>query len=150
MRKGPNGGAWYRWQRPPDRLPTAAAVDGWREGTPKGFRFAAKGSRYLTHMKRLKDSGPGIERYFDLVLRLGKKLSVVLWQLPPQMNKADPERLAQFLGKLPRRGLRHALEFRSASWYAGSQRSPRRPGKLRECCSRPAPDRCGCAGMSAG
>jgi len=99
------------------RLPTAAAVDGWREGTPEGFRFAAKGSRYLTHMKRLKDPGPGIERYFDLVLRLGKKLSVVLWQLPPQMNTADPERLAQFLEKLPRRGLRHALEFRSASWY---------------------------------
>src|SRR5437870_3311903 len=60
----------------------------------------------------------GIERYFDLILRLGKKLSVVLWQLPPQMNKADPERLAQFLGKLPRRGFRHAFEFRSASWYA--------------------------------
>jgi uncharacterized protein YecE (DUF72 family) len=100
------------------RLPTAAAVDGWREGTPPGFRFAAKGSRYLTHMKRLKDPGPGIERYFDLILRLGKKLSVVLWQLPPQMDKADPERLAQFLGKLPRRGFRHALEFRSASWYA--------------------------------
>src|SRR5437660_377218 len=82
----------------------AAPVDGWREGTPPGFRFAANGSRYLTHMKRLKDPGPGIERYFDLILRLGKKLSVVLWQLPPQMNKADPERLAQFLRKLPRRG----------------------------------------------
>jgi len=40
------------------RLPTPSAVDGWREGTPRGFRFAAKGSRYLTHMKRLKDAGP--------------------------------------------------------------------------------------------
>jgi len=99
------------------RLPTATAVDGWREGTPAGFRFAVKGSRYLTHMKRLKDPGAGIDRYFELILRLGRKLSVVLWQLPPQMDKADPDRLAQFLEKLPRKNLRHAVEFRSASWY---------------------------------
>ena len=99
------------------RLPTESAVDGWRKGTPPGFTFAAKGSRYLTHMKRLKDPGPGIDRYFDLILRLRRKLSVVLWQLPPQMNKADPARLAGFLEKLPRKGLRHAVEFRSDSWY---------------------------------
>ena len=102
------------------RLPTAKAVDGWREGTPEGFLFAAKGSRYLTHMKRLKDVGDGIDRYFDLILRLGRKLSVVLWQLPPQMNRADPERLARFLEALPRKGLRHAVEFRSAAWYVDS------------------------------
>lgn len=100
------------------RLPTPSAVDGWREGTPPGFRFAAKGSRYLTHMKRLKDPGPGIERYFEVIQRLGRKLSVVLWQLPPQMNKPDPDRLARFLEKVPHRGLRHAVEFRSASWYS--------------------------------
>jgi uncharacterized protein YecE (DUF72 family) len=99
------------------RLPTAKAVDGWREGTPRGFLFAVKGSRYLTHMKRLKDPGPGIDRYFEPILRLGRKLSVVLWQLPPQMNRADPERLARFLEALPRKGLRHAVEFRSAAWY---------------------------------
>jgi uncharacterized protein YecE (DUF72 family) len=99
------------------RLPTASAVDGWREGTPAAFRFAAKGSRYLTHMKRLKDPGEGIERYFDVVSRLGRKLSVVLWQLPPQMKRADPDRLASFLKKLPHRGLRHAVEFRSDAWY---------------------------------
>ena len=99
------------------RLPTSSAVDGWREGTPRGFVFAAKGSRYLTHMKRLTDPGPGIHRYFEIVSRLGKKLSVVLWQLPPQMDRPNPERLASFLEKLPRRGLRHAVEFRSANWY---------------------------------
>ena len=98
------------------RLPTPAAVDGWRDGTPPGFRFAVKGSRYLTHMKRLTDPGPGIEKYFEVISRLRRKLSVVLWQLPPQMSKADPQRLAQFLGKLPRR-VRHAVEFRSDSWY---------------------------------
>jgi uncharacterized protein YecE (DUF72 family) len=99
------------------RLPRPSAVDGWREGTPRGFVFAAKGSRYLTHMKRLKDPGEGIDRYFEVVSRLGRKLSVVLWQLPPQMNRADPERLSSFLARVPRRGLRHAVEFRSAAWY---------------------------------
>jgi uncharacterized protein YecE (DUF72 family) len=102
------------------RLPTPKAVDGWRDGSQRGFRFAAKGSRYLTHMKRLKDPGPGIDRYFERIERLGQKLSVVLWQLPPQMAKADAGRLEQFLEKLPRRaGLRYAVEFRSDAWYTG-------------------------------
>jgi uncharacterized protein YecE (DUF72 family) len=99
------------------RLPAPTTVDGWREGTPPGFVFATKGSRYLTHMKRLTDAGPGIDRYFELILRLRKKLSVVLWQLPPQMSRADPDRLARFLQALPRGGLRHAVEFRSPAWY---------------------------------
>jgi len=97
------------------RLPSAAMVDGWRNTTPRGFLFACKGSRYLTHMKRLTDTGPGIARFFDLVLRLGPKLGPVLWQLPPQMNKPDPARLDAFLARLPQ--LRHAVEFRSAAWY---------------------------------
>jgi uncharacterized protein YecE (DUF72 family) len=99
------------------RLTKAETVARWVQQTPRGFTFAVKGSRYLTHMKRLKDPGAGIDRYFELILRLGRKLSVVLWQLPPQMDKADPDRLAQFLEKLPRKNLRHAVEFRSASWY---------------------------------
>ena len=49
------------------RLPSASMVDGWRERTPRGFLFACKGSRYITHMKRLKDPGPGLQRYFELV-----------------------------------------------------------------------------------
>jgi uncharacterized protein YecE (DUF72 family) len=98
------------------RLPTPGAVDVWREQTPPGFRFAAKGSRYLTHMKRLKDAGPGLQNYFDRLFRLRRKLSLVLWQLPPQMAKADPGRLAGFLELLPRR-LPHAFEFRSEAWY---------------------------------
>ncbi len=50
--------------------------------------------------------------------RLGRKLSVVLWQLPPQMSKPDAGRLARFLARLPRKTLRHAVEFRSAAWYS--------------------------------
>jgi uncharacterized protein YecE (DUF72 family) len=98
------------------RLPTAAAVDGWREGTPPGFVFAVKGSRYLTHVKRLGDTGRGVDRFFEVVSRLGPKLGPVLWQLPPRM-KPDLARLDAFLAALPR-DVRQAVEFRNADWYA--------------------------------
>lgn len=98
------------------RLPTPEAVDGWRKGTPAGFVFAVKGSRYLTHLKRLEDPAPGLARYLELVLRLRPKLGPVLWQLPPQMRR-DVPRLEAFLDALPRR-LRHAFEFRNEEWYA--------------------------------
>src|SRR5216684_1196500 len=97
------------------RLPSASMVDGWRDRTPRGCLFACKGSRYLTHMKRLKDPGPGLDRYFEVVLRLGAKLGPILWQLPPQMNRADLQRLDDFLARVPRQ-LRHAVEFRDAAW----------------------------------
>jgi uncharacterized protein YecE (DUF72 family) len=97
------------------RLPLPEAVARWRDGTPAEFVFAAKGSRFLTHMKRLLDPEPGLARYFAPVGRLGHKLAVVLWQLPPRW-RADPQRLDAFLAALPRR-IRHAVEFRDESWY---------------------------------
>ncbi len=99
------------------RLPTPAAIDRWRAGTPEGFLFAVKGSRYLTHVKRLREAQPGIRRFFGPVRRLGPKLGPVLWQLPPQMG-ADPDRLEAFLRCLPREA-RHAFEFRNEAWYTG-------------------------------
>jgi uncharacterized protein YecE (DUF72 family) len=98
------------------RLPTPEMVDGWYRSTPAEFLFACKGSRFLTHMKRLLDEGEGIRKYFALVNRLGKKLGPVLWQLPPQMNKADPGRLEAFIERLPAK-TPHAFEFRSEAWY---------------------------------
>ena len=98
------------------RLPTASMVDSWRRNAPAGFLFACKGSRYLTHLKRLKEAGQGLDRYFELILRLGDKLGPVLWQLPPQMNQQDLPRLEAFLAALPK-NVRHAVEFRSAAWY---------------------------------
>src|SRR6266581_2690348 len=100
------------------RLPSASMVDGWRDRTPRGFLFACKGSRYITHMKRLKDPGPALERYFEVVLRLGPKLGPILWQLPPRMNRPDLPRLDDFLARVPQQ-LRHAVEFRNAAWYTG-------------------------------
>jgi uncharacterized protein YecE (DUF72 family) len=97
------------------RLPGADAVERWRRESPPGFLFAAKGSRFLTHMKRLLDAERGVARFFEPVSRLGRKLAVVLWQLPPGW-KVNAERLEAFLAALPR-GVRHAFEFRDESWY---------------------------------
>lgn len=98
------------------RLPPPDASTRWHDATPPRFTFAAKGSRFLTHMKRLLDIGTGPERFFERVAGLGSKLVVVLWQLPPKM-KPDAGRLDAFLDALPRH-VRHAVEFRDDRWYS--------------------------------
>ena len=98
------------------RLPTRKAVAGWIARTPDHFMFAVKASRYLTHIKRLRDLGPGLERFLDRIEPLldSPKLGPLLWQLPPTFRR-DDDRLAEALARLP--GLRHAIEFRHASWF---------------------------------
>ena len=97
------------------RMPSEAAVTGWRERTPDGFLFAWKASRYLTHMKRLLDPDEPLAYLFRIAEGLGDKLGPLLYQLPPSMQ-VNRERLAAFLERLPRRR-RHAFEFRHVSWY---------------------------------
>jgi len=97
------------------RLPTPEAVDRWRVLVPEQFVFAVKGSRYLTHMKRLLDAGEGLRRFFGPVSRLGPKLGPTLWQLPPHL-RPDTARLDLFLARLPPG--RHAVEFRDQAWYS--------------------------------
>lgn len=99
------------------RLPSVASVAGWRAATPPGFVFACKGSRFLTHMKRLRDVEQGPARFFERIAPLGDRLGVVLWQLPSREARPDPARLDRFLAALPR-GVRHCVEFRHAAWYA--------------------------------
>lgn len=96
------------------RLPSPAAADRWREAVPGGFRFAVKGSRYLTHLKRLRDAGDGLRRFFQPIAHLGPTLGPILWQLPPQLAP-DLDRLDAFLSRLPPG--RHAVEFRDPAWY---------------------------------
>ncbi|RJQ42775.1 MAG: DUF72 domain-containing protein [Gaiellales bacterium] len=97
------------------RLPEPEHVRRWHDAVPEGFIFAVKGSRYLTHMKRLGDHGEPLDRFMDMAALLGDKCGPVLWQLPPQM-KRDDDRLAAFAGALPG-GFRHAFEFRDPVWY---------------------------------
>lgn len=98
------------------RLPTRATFENWRKATPADFTFAVKASRYLTHMKKLKDPEEPIARFFDSVSGLGKKLAVVLFQLPPSWG-VNLDRFSYFLDALPK-GYRYAFEFREKSWLS--------------------------------
>jgi uncharacterized protein YecE (DUF72 family) len=97
------------------RLPEASALAAWRKRVPKDFLFAIKASRYLTHMKKLKDPEQPIERLLSRARRLGAALGPILYQLPPHWP-VNIERLTLFLGNLPN-AFRHAIEFRDPSWY---------------------------------
>ena len=98
------------------RLPKREAVAHWVEQSPPGFLFAVKGSRYLTHIKRLLDLGQGLDRYYERIEPLVRspKLGPVLWQLPANFHR-DDERLAAALERLPPG--RHCFEFRHGSWF---------------------------------
>ena len=98
------------------RLPSRGTVDGWRARAPRGFLFAVKASRYLTHMRKLKDPRDPLDLLFDRARRLGPHLGPVLYQLPPRW-KEDRERLAEFLAAVPR-DVKQAIEFRDPSWYS--------------------------------
>jgi uncharacterized protein YecE (DUF72 family) len=98
------------------RLPTLQATARWTETTPPGFVFAIKASRYLTHVKRLREISTGWGRFEPLIEPIAKteKLGPILWQLPENFHR-DDERLANALAALPRS--RHCFEFRHASWF---------------------------------
>jgi uncharacterized protein YecE (DUF72 family) len=97
------------------RLPEARTFRGWYERSPPAFLFAVKASRYLTHLKKLKDPEEPLQRFFERAVELGSKLGPVLYQLPPRWP-ADLERLRAFVQCLPRRH-QHTIEFRDPSWY---------------------------------
>jgi uncharacterized protein YecE (DUF72 family) len=97
------------------RLPPESALANWRDSTPPEFCFAMKGSRFITHMKKLKDPEQALQRFFERADILGHKLGPILFQLPPQWP-LNLERLEFFLGALPRHH-RYAFEFRNATWH---------------------------------
>lgn len=96
------------------RLPRETAVQAWRDAAPRGFRFAAKGSRFITHMKKLRDPVPALERFFEPIEHLGTLLGPIVFQLPPSWGP-DPDRFEEFLQALPRRH-RYAFELRDTRW----------------------------------
>ena len=88
-------GSFYSLQRP-------ASYQHWAASVPEDFLFAVKGSRYITHLKRLVDVDVALANFFASgLLGLGPKLGPVLWQLPPRL-RFDEEMLAAFLARLPR------------------------------------------------
>jgi uncharacterized protein YecE (DUF72 family) len=100
------------------RLPKRQAVANWVAESPPGFLFAIKASRYITHVKRLRELRDGIAILYDRIEPLleSDKMGPILWQLPATFKRHD-ERLAEALGALPR-SERHCFEFRHESWFA--------------------------------
>jgi uncharacterized protein YecE (DUF72 family) len=96
------------------RLPAPATFAGWRRRTPEGFVFAVKASRYLTHLRRLREPADPVARLMAAAGELGPRLGPVLVQLPPDMRR-DLGRLDDVLAAFPP-GVRVAVEFRHDSW----------------------------------
>jgi uncharacterized protein YecE (DUF72 family) len=97
------------------RLPSEATFAAWARRVPAGFIYAVKASRFLTHMKKLKDPEEPLALFFARARRLDSTLGPVLYQLPPRWA-LNLERLQLFLRALPRRR-QHAIEFRDPTWY---------------------------------
>ena len=97
------------------RLPEKNTLARWRQTAPDGFIFAVKASRYITHMKKLKDAPDTLPKFFDRIKVLEDRLGPVLFQLPPKWG-VNIERLEQFLKTLPG-DFRYAFEFRDPSWF---------------------------------
>lgn len=99
------------------RLLKESTVAGWHEKTPEGFYFAVKGSRYITHTKKLNPQPDSVAKQRDNLQPLEEKISAVIWQLPSSLEK-DLELLEDFGDRLedwPE--VNHVLEFRDQSWF---------------------------------
>jgi uncharacterized protein YecE (DUF72 family) len=97
------------------RLPAVATLESWYDTTPPGFVFAAKASRYITHMKKLNDPKASTAAFFARMRMLGDKLGPILFQLPPHWS-FNESRLAAFLEALADE-FRCAFEFRDHGWF---------------------------------
>jgi uncharacterized protein YecE (DUF72 family) len=108
------------------RLPSELTFAAWRAQVPRGFLFALKASRFLTHIKRLREPEEPLERLLTHAQPLGPSLGPVLYQIPPRWFP-DTDRLEAFLAALParttstsRQRLQHVLEVRDPRGYESS------------------------------
>jgi uncharacterized protein YecE (DUF72 family) len=102
------------------RLPERTVFERWREETPAGFVVAVKVSRYLTHVKRLRDPADPVARLTTRAAGLGDRLGPYLLQLPPTL-RASPDVLDACLACFPR-GSRVAVEPRHETWWTDEVR----------------------------
>lgn len=98
------------------RLPSLETMSAWRDSVPERFVFSLKASRYLTHMKKLRDPLEPLANVLSRADALGPHRGAILFQLPPRWG-FDADRLRAFLEALPS-GYRYAFEFRDPTWYA--------------------------------
>ncbi len=96
------------------QLPRKSTLEQWRDAAPESFVFTAKASRYITHMKKLKDSEESVSIFLDRISMLEDKLGPILFQLPPHW-RFNAKRLGNFLRNLSNE-FRYVFEFRDKSW----------------------------------
>lgn len=97
-------------------LPRLTTFSKWKETTPAGFVFSVKASRYITHIKKMKEVEEPLSRFYEVVRELGNKLGPLLFQFPPQL-KFNREVFSSFVELLSSDFL-YAFEFRNESFFA--------------------------------
>jgi uncharacterized protein YecE (DUF72 family) len=100
------------------QLPSKSTLETWRKTVPASFTFSVKASRYITHMKKLKDPSDALTKFYNGIEILGERLGPILFQLPPGWH-VNVERLESFLSMLSS-DYRHTFEFRDESWFCDS------------------------------
>lgn len=98
------------------RLVKKQTFQNWYKRTPRDFYFVAKGSRFITHIKKIRGVGESLKLFIDNAVGLKEKLAAILWQLPPSFKK-DLKRLESFLKLLKKAKIREVFEFRNESWF---------------------------------
>lgn len=98
------------------RLPARSTLEAWDGMAPAHFLFSVKASRFITHMKKLRDSSESIHRFINTIRHLRKHLGPLLLQLPQNFG-LNLQRLNTFLSILPE-GFRYVFEFRDPSWFS--------------------------------
>lgn len=99
-------------------LPRPTTYENWYNQTPEKFVFAVKASRFITHIKRLKEAKTACTKFLENALHLKEKLGPILFQLPPSFRATDENlmTLEEFLKDIDIRNIRSAFEFRHKSW----------------------------------
>jgi len=97
------------------RVPEKETFSRWYSETPENFSLSLKGSRFITHVKKLKSPVEPLDVFFSRANALREKLGVILWQFPPDF-KADPEKLKSFIEVLSLYKVKNTFEFRDKSW----------------------------------
>jgi uncharacterized protein YecE (DUF72 family) len=98
------------------RLPTEKMYETWKKNTPDNFVYALKGSRYITHIKRLREIEKALKSFISGTEILNPKARALLWQFSPRFEK-NPERLSNFLEQLSKLKYDLAFEFRNKTWF---------------------------------
>lgn len=96
-------------------LPRKTTFEKWKEEAGDHFLFTIKGSRYVTHIKKLNDPGESVQKFYDHAVYLGEKTGAILWQFPPMLH-ADEEKLSAFCNVLDK-NYKNVIEFRHESWF---------------------------------